>query len=726
MQIFRFVSILPLALVAVSTPGAALAAQSLPASAAADRLAEQLARPTPSLELQTPALDRLETAVRAWTEGDWLPAAALADSVVALFPTLEDWRPLIYAELLAPTGDTARVSSTLRLLDREGDLWARWGWVALVDALEEAGDLEAARSAARAQAGAETDADRAATAWLRAGQLALEAADSVGARADLWAALEHERAGQAAREAARLLDRLPGSAGDDDTQIRLGRALLASGAWEPAYTRLRPYLDTTPNALPLDDEVRLELGRGLVDLRRYGEAEALLAPLVAGDIGTEMSTQALYWTGRAELGRGAIERAEATFKLLAQTDPDSYLAEQGLYLLLSRELETGFGPRARGFLDDLLSVGVRDSEAGAAVVRLGTTELLSRDYPSATTVFDRYLDGSRSASQRQQAGYWAALTREQAGEPVRSQALLEEVHSEEPLTFYGMLAGERLGAPVFAPDLPPGPPPLGAGRTELESALLRLRVLRLVPTTGSFTYELDRLTRRFATVEDGDYAFAEALSRGGFPLQAIVLGREIEAREGAWNLRLLHIVYPFLHRDEIVRLAAENGLDPFFVAGVIRQESAWDAGIRSVAGATGLMQLMPATAQEVAQSLRIAYSPEALTDPETNLRLGITYLASMVRRFDRAEDVLSAYNAGPGRMRQWQSDPTHVDRDVFIENIPFAQTRDYVKGVQRYTRVYTALYGCGDFQPCLGLPYLEVVARSPLARGAPRTERTLD
>jgi soluble lytic murein transglycosylase len=256
--------------------------------------------------------------------------------------------------------------------------------------------------------------------------------------------------------------------------------------------------------------------------------------------------------------------------------------------------------------------------------------------------------------------------------------------------------------------------------------VLRLRVHRLVPTPGSFAFELDRLTRYFAALDGGLYEFAEGLVEGGFPLEAIVIGRGLRADEGEWNLRLLRIVHPFPHRETVLRLASERGLDPFFVAGVIRQESAFDARIQSPSGAVGLMQLMPPTAREVAGSLGISYSPDILTDPETNLRLGTTYLASMVRAFGRAEDVLSAYNAGPGRMRGWRGDETYGDRDVFVEHIPIDETRNYVKAVQAYTRIYTTLYGCGDFDPCLGLSYARAKSGNPLAIGLPSAQRPLE
>src|SRR5690606_12311288 len=96
------------------------------------------------------------------------------------------------------------------------------------------------------------------------------------------------------------------------------------------------------------------------------------------------------------------------------------------------------------------------------------------------------------------------------------------------------------------------------------------------------------------------------------------------------------------------------------------------------------------------------FAPDLLADPELNVRLGTAYLSSMLRRFDgNVVDALVAYNAGPSRVQQWRQRPEYRDPDVFIEHIPFQETRGYVKIVQQYGRIYRALYGCADFSPCL-------------------------
>ena len=713
-----------LASLLLSLPDTARAAQDGIQPTSVGQLPAQLILPSPSANEEQEALERLERAIEEWDGGDQSYAAYLADSALAGLPTLSDWRPFVLAALLAPTGDTAGVRSALGQVDPSREHWSRWGWIALADAYEEAGDPRSASGIARVQARAERSPQRASRAWAQAGTLALEAGDSIQARNDLWTALDYGPDFEGARSAALLIDRVSWPVSDSD-ELRLGRALLAARAWGPAYRRLARHLSVEGVSTPQDgNELRLGLGQALFQLRRFALSEEMLIPLTGSGISPDLRAPAVYWTARAMLSMGMVTNAESTLRDLAQTHPDSPWAERGLYALLTRELETGFGPRAKGFLRELLDVGVASASAEATVVQLGSTQYLSRDYLAAAQTFEQYLEGSRSTLGRQQAGYWAALSHHRVGRDVDAQTRLAEVYEEDPLTFYGVFAGERIGAPVLPTVIPEGPTPVSEFEGQFANALTRLRVHRLIPISGSFGYELDQLTDYFRGAPGGTYEFAEALIEGGFTLEAIVLGRRARSDEGEWNLRLLRIVHPFPHREIIVREAGERGLDPFFVAGLIRQESAFSAGIASSSGALGLMQLMPTTAREVAGDLGLTYSPEILTDPETNLRLGITYLASMVRRFEgKAEDVLSAYNAGPARMRRWQQESTYQDRDVFVEHIPFQETRNYVKVVQQYARIYSALYGCENFEPCLGLPYPTIVVRSPLAGGAPQTLR---
>ena len=146
--------------------------------------------------------------------------------------------------------------------------------------------------------------------------------------------------------------------------------------------------------------------------------------------------------------------------------------------------------------------------------------------------------------------------------------------------------------------------------------------------------------------------------------------------------------YPTPFHDEVLAAAAEVGLDPAYMYGLIRQESRFLVAARSSVGASGLMQVMPATAAWTARKLNIPYSPELLTDRATNLRIGAGYLKLVLDDFEGTQAMAAAaYNAGPSRPRRWREGST-VDAAAWAENVPFAETRDYVKKVLANATVY--------------------------------------
>ena len=131
----------------------------------------------------------------------------------------------------------------------------------------------------------------------------------------------------------------------------------------------------------------------------------------------------------------------------------------------------------------------------------------------------------------------------------------------------------------------------------------------------------------------------------------------------------------------------------------------FDEDIESRAGAIGMMQVMPATGQELARGVGIRpYSTARLAEAEVNVTLGMTFLSVMLERYDGLVlDALVAYNAGPTRIRRWRGLPEYGDSHLFTERIPFRETREYVKVVQKNTLIYESLYGCGeDGSPCVG------------------------
>lgn len=152
----------------------------------------------------------------------------------------------------------------------------------------------------------------------------------------------------------------------------------------------------------------------------------------------------------------------------------------------------------------------------------------------------------------------------------------------------------------------------------------------------------------------------------------------------------LDIRFPMAHRDTLVREAKVRGLHSSWVFAITRQESAFMDDARSGVGASGLMQLMPATAKETARKFSIPLSsPQQVLDPDTNIQLGAAYLSSVHAQFNGNRVLASAaYNAGPGRVRQWLRGANHLAFDVWVESIPFDETRQYVQNVLSYSVIY--------------------------------------
>lgn len=147
-------------------------------------------------------------------------------------------------------------------------------------------------------------------------------------------------------------------------------------------------------------------------------------------------------------------------------------------------------------------------------------------------------------------------------------------------------------------------------------------------------------------------------------------------------------LYPLKYQDEIARYSKEYAIDEYFVCAVICTESHFKEDAQSGKGAMGLMQIMPDTGEWAAQKIGIeGFTTDMLSNPNVNIRIGCWYLHYLTSVFDGdAQKVLAAYNAGPSRVKDW------VDEDGELREIPFKETEEYLKKVQRYYEIYKGIY----------------------------------
>ena len=168
---------------------------------------------------------------------------------------------------------------------------------------------------------------------------------------------------------------------------------------------------------------------------------------------------------------------------------------------------------------------------------------------------------------------------------------------------------------------------------------------------------------------------------------------------------VLKVLFPLDYWDLIRQHSAAQGLDPYLVAALIAQESTFLPLVRSSANAWGLMQVVPSTGRRIARSLNIkGFSTGMLTDPETNVRIGTTHFAALSGKLGGVHLALASYNAGENRVAKWVAEKPDLDRDEFIDAIPFPETQNYVKRILGTVEDYRKLYGDARMVPDAGRP----------------------
>ena len=287
--------------------------------------------------------------------------------------------------------------------------------------------------------------------------------------------------------------------------------------------------------------------------------------------------------------------------------------------------------------------------------------------------------------------YWKARALQalakdsQDGESLRatSRELLAGIAQQ--LNFYGQLAAEDLGQPQA---LPPKPAPLTPAERESIAAqpgFARALALIAISLRGEGVREWNFSIRGLSD--------RELLAAAQLACDHEVWDRCINTSDKTKGEIDMDQRFPTPLRQDVSARATEIGLDPAFVYGLIRQESRFVIDARSGVGASGLMQLMPSTAKWTAKKIGLAYSPALIADRDTNLRLGNAYLKLVLDDADGSLAMAAAaYNAGPGRPRKWREGPT-LDAAVWAENIPFPETRDYVKKVLSNSAYYALALG---------------------------------
>jgi soluble lytic murein transglycosylase-like protein len=471
-----------------------------------------------------------------------------------------------------------------------------------------------------------------------------------------------------------------------------------------------------PNALATLDAVAtadrglhwyLLAAQALTRAHRGGEALALLAGRQTQD---PRQTAALTWAralaaddaataqrGRANLGSAERQRLQLLsrqyLEKVVQIGADPELTRQALKSLYADYREDDLFDRAVDVLRRLRRLDPTDTTGAENLWQTGWQEYLGGNYSGAigywTELFSLYPENANARRGR----YWSARAFEALGENERAQEIYTEIARADTADFYRRNA-------------------LGRLRTKPAALAAAAQMTESWPTDPA----LDR-ARLLTDLGLDDLALSEAellrdrvQQRSLQALKAVVLARQGELRKSVQVIRdafpalggpfqatlpeeALRLYYPIDFQQPIRTWAAMNRLPPSLVFGIIRQESAFDPAAQSWAGARGLMQLMPATARELALKNGLSYSRDMLTDPAFNVRLGTTYLRQVFAMFDgNLELSLAGYNGGPYRIKRlWQESGAN-ELDRFLEGLSLEEPKTYVKRILVLSDSYRQLY----------------------------------
>ncbi|MEJ8846693.1 lytic transglycosylase domain-containing protein [Variovorax rhizosphaerae] len=352
--------------------------------------------------------------------------------------------------------------------------------------------------------------------------------------------------------------------------------------------------------------------------------------------------------------------------------------------VIGKQAAGKLSPQAMGYFDNVTKNGdLSDDMLGwktRAALRMGNW----KEVQAATAAM------SPEAQQDPTWAYWRARSLQAiGGDDRRAEArrLYESIAGTRG--FYEMLALEEIGQRTI---MPTRPAPLtaeekrsAAGNPSLVRGLYAISMGLRAEGTREWNYATN-------LHDKGGMDDRALLAAADYACQREVWDRCINTSERTKGVIDAEQRFPMPFHDTVLRKSADIGLDPAYVYGLIRQESRFIMDARSGVGASGLMQVMPATAKWTANKIGLAgFTPSQINDRETNIVIGTSYLKLALDDFDGSMPLAAAaYNAGPGRPRSWRNGPV-MEAAIWAENVPFTETRDYVKKVLANTTNYAAI-----------------------------------
>ena len=401
----------------------------------------------------------------------------------------------------------------------------------------------------------------------------------------------------------------------------------------------------------------------------------------------------IYWN------RDEDSKALEYFKLLRQRYPKSQHADFAWNASARIYESSGKVDEALTAYHSLAKQGTDPQMREEGEWRAAWIHYWRKDDAKANAAFKRLASSKDANKYRLASVYWQARTAARMEQSEEAKRLYLAVLNDADESYYKTVSAARLSrmgvsieekkSDAPAPEAPK-PPTLSAAQSFHLSRAQELAELTLQPLA---VVELDEVKSLGSEDTALRLLLLREYTRNGAYKQTVALANQPPLTR--YGEELARYRYPLAYWDSVQKLAKENGIDPYLVVSLIRQESLFDPKAVSPASAHGLMQLLHSTATRTAARLKLAAPPrEKLYEPEVNLKLGTYHLKELLQRFsNNYVKAIAAYNAGEQAVARWETRFPGVEEDEFVERIPYSETQLYVKLVLRNLRVYKKIYG---------------------------------
>ena len=487
----------------------------------------------------------------------------------------------------------------------------------------------------------------------------------------VWLEFPETKASSDAYKAAKSLSQTQGVAfrATEADYAQRGNTLFSRSRWSAALNNYELVPSKTT-------AIRTKMAIAMVNTKELNKAENILKGI--------NSPESLFWRGKLKSKQGLDSQASDLYYQIHVQYPSSPLAAEGLYNAARLYQINDNTDRAVKIYDELIRSYPKSTFAEDGAWYLGWIYYRRGMYREALGTFSAFTDSS-STFNASNARYWKARTLEKQGRKDEAQAEYMALAALTTPTYHTYMAQKKTGHRPSYANMNPNSISLSASANSRKEKTLLLIRLGMLEEAG---LETEKMQEEASTQEE-------------FVLVSLLYSKvddyynSIKVAQGIGLPQANTLSFPRGYKDIVGPYARKYGVDELIVYSIIREESRFQKDVVSPADAVGLMQLIPPTARAVARQIGISgFTVDMLTIPRVNIEMGIYYFKQVLDEFNGdVELALASYNAGPHRAADWKVRFYGLEKDEFIEEVPFRETRNYIRRILRSYGAYKAIYG---------------------------------